>query len=217
MTEIRFHHLEQRRIDQALPPLLERALEEGRRVLVRAPSDEMVAALNGLLWTYADASFLPHGAAGDGDPMTQPIFLTSELENPNAATMLVRLSGAEAERGGRRVRSRRSHVRRTRRGGACPRAGRMAAAQGSGPHDQLLARERRGRLGAGAVSLGCLGAWPFRSEFPCFSVLDFLGFPWILSSESRLINGLHGIFAEKFFSAVLSPNVCSRGDASGRF
>ena len=28
--------------------------------------------------------------------MTQPIFLTSELENPNAATMLVRLSGAEA-------------------------------------------------------------------------------------------------------------------------
>jgi DNA polymerase III subunit chi len=56
----------------------------------------MVAALNERLWTYDDASFLPHGAAGDGDPMEQPIFLTSELENPNAATMLVRLSGAEA-------------------------------------------------------------------------------------------------------------------------
>jgi DNA polymerase III subunit chi len=95
VTEIRFYHLEQRRIDQALPPLLERALEEGRRVLVRASSDEMVAALNERLWTYDDASFLPHGAAGDGDPMTQPIFLTSELENPNAATMLVKLSGAE--------------------------------------------------------------------------------------------------------------------------
>jgi DNA polymerase-3 subunit chi len=96
VTEIRFYHLEQRRIDQALPPLLEHALEEGRRVLVRAPSDEMVAALNERLWTYDDASFLPHGAAGDGDPMEQPIFLTSELENPNAATMLVQLSGAEA-------------------------------------------------------------------------------------------------------------------------
>jgi DNA polymerase-3 subunit chi len=95
VTEIRFYHLEQRRIDQALPPLLERALEEGRRVLVRASSDEMVAALNERLWTYDDASFLPHGAAGDGDPMTQPIFLTSELENPNAATMLVQLSGAD--------------------------------------------------------------------------------------------------------------------------
>ena len=96
MTEVRFYHLERRRIDQALPGLLERALDEGRRVLVRASSDEMVAALNERLWTYDDASFLPHGAAGEGDRMTQPIFLTSELDNPNAATMLVRLSGAEA-------------------------------------------------------------------------------------------------------------------------
>jgi DNA polymerase III subunit chi len=95
VTDVRFYHLERRRVDQALPGLLERALEEGRRVLVRASSDEMVAALNERLWTYDDASFLPHGAAGDGDPMTQPIFLTSDLENPSAATMLVRLSGAE--------------------------------------------------------------------------------------------------------------------------
>lgn len=95
MTDIRFHHLERRRVDEALPFLLERALDEGRRVLVRAASDEMVAALNERLWTYDDASFLPHGAAGDGDPMSQPVFLTAGLENPNAATMLVRLSGAE--------------------------------------------------------------------------------------------------------------------------
>ena len=96
MSEVRFHHLERRRVDQALPRLLEQALEEGRRVVVRASSDEMVAALNERLWTYDDASFLPHGAVGDGDPVTQPIFLTSEVENPNAATMLVRLSGVEA-------------------------------------------------------------------------------------------------------------------------
>ena len=95
MTEIHFYHLERRRVDEALPFLLEHALDEGRRVLVRASSDEMVAALNERLWTYDDASFLPHGAAGDGDPMTQPVFLTTELENSNAATMLVRLSGAE--------------------------------------------------------------------------------------------------------------------------
>jgi DNA polymerase-3 subunit chi len=96
VTEIRFYHLERRRVDQALPTLLERALEESRRVLVRASSEEMVAALNERLWTYDDASFLPHGAAGDGDPMEQPIFLTSELGNPNAASMLVQLSGADS-------------------------------------------------------------------------------------------------------------------------
>ncbi len=99
MSEVRFHHLERRRVDEALPHLLERALEEGRRVLVRAASEDMVASLNDRLWTYDDASFLPHGAAGDGDPTTQPIFLTSEVENPNAATMLMRLSGAEAAEG----------------------------------------------------------------------------------------------------------------------
>ena len=179
MTQVHFYHLERRRIDQALPGLLERALEEGRRVLVRASSDEMVAALNERLWTYDDASFLPHGAAGDGDPMSQPIFLTSELENPNAATMLVRLSGAEAGEADDAFDLVVIMFEGQRRGVACPRAGRMAAAQGRRPLDQLLARERRGRLGAGAVSLGFLGAWPFRCEFPylrCWISLDFLGF-----------------------------------------
>jgi DNA polymerase III subunit chi len=95
MAEFRFHHLERRRVDQALPSLLEQAYDEGRRVVVRASSDEMVEALNDRLWTYDDASFLPHGAAGDGDPMSQPIFLTARVENPNAATMLVLLAGAE--------------------------------------------------------------------------------------------------------------------------
>jgi DNA polymerase-3 subunit chi len=75
---------------------LERALDDGRRAVVRASSDEMVAALNDRLWTYDDASFLPHGAAGDGDPASQPVFLTARAENPNGATVLVLLSGAEA-------------------------------------------------------------------------------------------------------------------------
>jgi len=95
LGEIRLHHLERRRVDQALPALLERTYDEGRRVVVRASSQEMVEALNDRLWTYDDASFLPHGAAGDGDPMSQPIFLTTKVENPNAATMLVLLAGAE--------------------------------------------------------------------------------------------------------------------------
>jgi len=95
LGEFRFHHLELRRVDQALPALLERAYDEGKRVVVRASSQEMVEALNDRLWTYDDASFLPHGAAGDGDPMSQPIFLTAKVENPNAATMLVLVTGAE--------------------------------------------------------------------------------------------------------------------------
>ena len=44
-----------------------------------------------------------------------------------------------------------------------------------------------------------LGDWPFPFGKRCLLRLDFLGFPWILSSESGLINGLRGIFARKFF------------------
>ena len=96
MSEYRFHHLERWRIDQALPDLLGARAGGGRRVVVRASSDEMVAALNDRLWTYDDASFLPHGAAGDGDPSSHLIFLTAQVENPNGAGMLVLLTGAEA-------------------------------------------------------------------------------------------------------------------------
>jgi DNA polymerase III subunit chi len=95
MGEFRFHHLERRRVDQALPDLVEPIYAQGRRVVVRAASREVVEALNDRLWTYDDAGFLPHGAAGDGDPATQPIFLTDKVENPNAATVLVIIAGAE--------------------------------------------------------------------------------------------------------------------------
>jgi hypothetical protein len=52
--------------------------------------------------------------------------------------------------------------------------------------------------------LDILGSRPFRCENHYQSTLDFFGFPWILSSESRLFNELHGILREKFFLALLS-------------
>ncbi len=95
MGEFRFHHLERRRVDQALPRLVERLYAEGRRVVLRASSREMVEALNAALWNYDDAGFLPHGAAGDGEPAEQPVFLTDRVENPNQASALILLAGAE--------------------------------------------------------------------------------------------------------------------------
>ena len=96
MPEFRFHHLERRRIDQALPELLEAALAEGFRVVVQAGSRAEVDALNERLWTYREDSFLPHGAAGDGDAASHPIFLTESGDNPNGATLRVLLAGGDA-------------------------------------------------------------------------------------------------------------------------
>jgi DNA polymerase-3 subunit chi len=76
---------------------LERALKDGYRVLVLAGSNERVEHLNQLLWTYDDASFLPHGSARDGNAQRQPIFLSAAPDdgNPNGATMLVLVDGAQ--------------------------------------------------------------------------------------------------------------------------
>lgn len=96
MTEFRFHHLERRRLDQALPAILEDALANGQRAVVQSASTEEVEALNERLWTYAEDSFLPHGAARDGDAEAQPIYLTEGGDNPNGATLRVLLPGIDA-------------------------------------------------------------------------------------------------------------------------
>jgi DNA polymerase-3 subunit chi len=98
VPEFRFHHLERRRLDSALPDLLEAALAEGLRVVVQAPSAEARDALNERLWTYRDDSFLAHGGPGDGEPATQPVFLTETDETPNGAALRVLLNPADAPR-----------------------------------------------------------------------------------------------------------------------
>lgn len=96
MAEIGFYHLLKTPLERALPRLLERARAAGYRVVVRAASSERVDHLNALLWSYDEASFLPHGAAKDGNAASQPIWLTERDENPNDAAMLVLVDGAEA-------------------------------------------------------------------------------------------------------------------------
>ena len=96
MAEVGFYHLLSTSLERALPRLLERALGQGLRAVVRAGSAERVEQLNGLLWTYDEASFLPHGASRDGNPAAHPIWLTERLENPNGATILFLVDGVEA-------------------------------------------------------------------------------------------------------------------------
>jgi DNA polymerase-3 subunit chi len=96
LAEIGFYHLLSTPLERALPRLLERALREGHRVVLRGASPERIEYLNALLWTYDDAGFLPHGSARDGNPAAQPVFLTEREENPNGATMLVLVDGVAA-------------------------------------------------------------------------------------------------------------------------
>ena len=94
MTEILFYHLERASLEGVLPGLLEKTLGRGWRAVVRAGSRERVEALDALLWTYRDESFLPHGAGGDG--ARQPVWLTDGDDAPNDPQILFLVDGAEA-------------------------------------------------------------------------------------------------------------------------
>ena len=94
MTEILFYHLKGQSLDQVLPPLLQKSLERGWRVVVQASSEERVEALDALLWTWRDDAFLPHGTARDSEAAEHPIVLTANAENPNGAAVRFLVDGA---------------------------------------------------------------------------------------------------------------------------
>ncbi len=94
MTEVWFYHLTSQPLERTLPVLLERSIERKWKAVVQATSDERIAALDALLWTYSDSSFLAHGSARDGDGALQPVYLTTGAENPNGAVIRFFVDGA---------------------------------------------------------------------------------------------------------------------------
>jgi len=95
MTEVLFYHLEHQPLERVLPALVERTLERNWRAVIEVGSEERLEALDTLLWTYREESFLPHGTRRDGNPQQQPVFLTSSQDNPNGATVRFLLDGAQ--------------------------------------------------------------------------------------------------------------------------
>jgi DNA polymerase-3 subunit chi len=95
MAETLFYHLERRTLEDVLPGLLERTRERAWRAVVRIGSAERMETLDAHLWTFSEQSFLAHGTAAEGHASKQPIYLTTEDENPNSAQVLFLVGGAQ--------------------------------------------------------------------------------------------------------------------------
>ncbi len=96
-TEVLFYHLERTPLERVLPDLLEKTLERGWRAVVQAGSQERLEALDTVLWTYREDSFLPHGTSNDGPPDAQPVYLTTGPDAPNGATVRFFVDGSDAD------------------------------------------------------------------------------------------------------------------------
>lgn len=96
-TEVRFYHLERISQTQILPVLISKALGRGHRIIVKLRDEGQVIQMNDHLWTYSANSFLPHGAAKNGNAKQQPVWLTDRDENPNDADVIILCEGTTSE------------------------------------------------------------------------------------------------------------------------
>lgn len=85
-AEILFYHLTRQPLDAVLPPLVEKSLARGWRVVIQSGNPERIQALDTVLWTYDDASFLPHAVAAEAGP-DEPVILAVDAANPNGAAI----------------------------------------------------------------------------------------------------------------------------------
>ena len=75
--------------------LVEKAYLRGLRVVVLSASAADAKALDDLLWTFNDQSFVPHRLCRDEEPMNAeeaPVHLSTALDAASAADVLVNLS-----------------------------------------------------------------------------------------------------------------------------
>ncbi len=89
MTEILFYHLTERPLEHVLPDILEKSLQRGWKVAVKAPSLAKVDMLDSLLWTFREDSFLPHGKQGEANAGLQPVILTSSAFTNNPQVLIL--------------------------------------------------------------------------------------------------------------------------------
>ena len=95
MSRIDFYHLQKNTLDEALPKLVLKAYEAGKKIKIKVGNELRVDFLNTLLWTFEDESFVPHGTKKEGFADMQPVYISSEDDNPNEAVFLFLVEAAD--------------------------------------------------------------------------------------------------------------------------
>lgn len=93
--EVWFYHLERSGADEVLSELLDKTLSRGWRALVVSPDAARLPVISERLWGWRPESFLAHGRADEAEAARQPILLSDEALNLNAAQALVLMDGAD--------------------------------------------------------------------------------------------------------------------------
>lgn len=97
MSRIDFYHLQKDTLEQALPKLVLKAYETGKKIKITIGTDLRVDFINTLLWTFDEESFIAHGTKKDGMADMQPVYISADDDVPNGASFLFLADGAYLE------------------------------------------------------------------------------------------------------------------------
>ena len=87
-----FYQLTRDPAEKVLPPIAQRVLDGGGRLLVVGDSAQL-DSVSAALWAFKPDSFLAHSKAGEGDDLLQPILLSTEPFAANRAKFIALADG----------------------------------------------------------------------------------------------------------------------------
>lgn len=87
--ELNFYHVISGNLVPSVVKLLEKVYDSGKKSVFFSPLEERVKIVDKTLWTFSKNAFIPHGDKSLGFSELQSVYLTSKIENPNRATVLV--------------------------------------------------------------------------------------------------------------------------------
>jgi DNA polymerase-3 subunit chi len=94
MTRVDFHILPATgkiERDRYVCKLAAKAVRQGHRVFLHAPTAEAAARLDDLLWTFRDTAFLPHRRAGDPDEDGVRVVIGHDETAPDEHDVMINL------------------------------------------------------------------------------------------------------------------------------
>lgn len=76
---------------------MEKALSTGDKIVLKAPDSAIASSLDQALWTYDASGFLPHGVEGCKHANLQPLYITTQNDNPAGAAIQVLVNAVDSE------------------------------------------------------------------------------------------------------------------------
>ncbi len=90
--QVDFYQLTRDPAEKVLPPIAQRVLDGGGRLLVVGDGAQL-DAVSAALWAFKPDSFLAHSKAGEGNDSLQPILLSTEPFSANLAKFIALADG----------------------------------------------------------------------------------------------------------------------------